>query len=90
MEKKEPNGLYFIVFTYYDEYKDKTETTQCLVLAPNHGEAINAIANDYKWIDEITVREWISPRICDDGVNYIFLPDDQNIISAIADANDEY
>ena len=88
MEKK-PNGLYFVVFTYYDEYKDKHETTQCLVMAPNYGEAITAITNDYRWIDEISVREWINPHSCDDGINYIYLPNDQNIISAIADANDE-
>lgn len=87
MEKK-PNGLYFVVFTYYDEYRDKTETTQCLVIAPNHGEAITTITRDYKWIDKITVREWVSPHIFDTGINCIYLPNDQDIISAIADAND--
>lgn len=87
MEKK-PNGLYFVVFTYYDEYKDKHETTQCLVLAPNYGEAITAITNDYRWIDEITIREWVSPRLFDTGINCIYLPDDPNIISAIAEANE--
>lgn len=87
MEKK-PNGLYFVVFTYYDEYKDKHETTQCLVMAPSYGEAIESVTKDYRWIDEITVRVWVEPHTFDTGINCIYLPNDQNIIDAIADANE--
>ena len=79
------NGLYFIKFTYYDEYRDKTVTEQCLVMAHDASEAIASIVKDYKYIDEITVKEWVSPQT---GVDCIYLPNNQNIISAIENAND--
>ena len=88
MERKEPNGLYFISFVYYDEYKDTDNKAQCLVIAPSYSKAIESIEKDYRWINEITVREWVSPSTFDTGINCIYLPNDQNIIDAIADANE--
>lgn len=84
MEQKS-NGLYFVKFTYYDEYRDKTATDQYLIIAPDASKAIVPVIEDYKYIDEITVKEWASPR---PGINCIYLPDNQDIISAIADANE--
>lgn len=88
IREDKPNGLYFVTFTYYDDYKDKTVTTQCLVLAPSHSEAIDSVTKDFRWIDEITIREWVSPRLFDTGINCIYLPDNPDIISAIAEANE--
>lgn len=85
MEQKKLNGLYFVKFTYYDEYRDKDATDQCLVIAHNASEAIAPIVEDYKYIDELTVKEWAGPS---SDVNCIYLPNDKNIISAIKNAND--
>ena len=89
MEKKESNGLYFISFMYYDEYKDTERKEQCLVMAPSYSKAIELIEKEnYGWITEIGIKEWVSPDTFDTGINCIYLPDDQNIITAIADANE--
>lgn len=84
MEQKH-NGLYFVSFKYYDEYRDKNATDQCLVMAPNASKAIEPIIEDYKYINEITIKEWASPQT---DPKCIYLPNDKHIINAIENAND--
>lgn len=87
MEQK-PNGLYFVSFEYYDEYRDKDAKDQCLVIAPDASKAIEPIVKDYKYINEITVKEWVRPNDFGSNVNCIYLPDNQHIIDAIENANE--
>ena len=80
------NGLYFVKINWYNDYKEEDEISCAFVLAYSFSEAVNKVAGDFEYINSITV-EGIQPADTYD-MNAVYVPDDENIINAIKEANE--
>lgn len=80
------NGLYFITINWYNEYKEEDEISCAFVVAENFSEATRKVAADFEYINSINVEQIQSADMYD--INCVYVPNDQNVIDAIKQAND--
>ena len=80
------NGLYFVTVNWYNEYKEEDEISCAFVVAWSYADAIQKVATDFEYINSILIEEIQPPNMCD--INCVYVPNDNEIIDKIKDAND--